>query len=102
MLAVFVNTAAIILGGLLGLLFGGRLKEEHTKTIIAGLGLCTVVIGITGAIKPASRVCCVHPSNVAFWRCASIAFGEEGSAIHIAGPDLCICHIQQGVHESGK
>lgn len=50
MLAVFVNTAAIILGGLLGLLFGGRLKEEHTKTIISGLGLCTIVIGITGAI----------------------------------------------------
>lgn len=50
MLAVFVNAGAVILGGLSGLLLGGRLKENHTKTIVSGLGICTMVIGITGAI----------------------------------------------------
>ncbi len=50
MLAVVVNSVVVILGGLLGLLLGGRLKEERTKTIMSGLGICTMVIGITGAI----------------------------------------------------
>ncbi len=50
MIAAIVNCAVIILGGLLGLLLGSRLKEEHTRTIVAGLGICTMVIGITGAI----------------------------------------------------
>ena len=50
MIACIVNAAVVILGGLLGLLLGGRLKENHTKTIVNGLGLCTIVIGITSAI----------------------------------------------------
>ncbi len=50
MIAAVVNAAVIVVGGLLGLLFGGRLKEEHTKTLVSALGICTMVIGITGAI----------------------------------------------------
>lgn len=51
MIAAIVNCIVVILGGLLGLLLGSRLKEEHTRTIVAGLGICTMVIGITGAIS---------------------------------------------------
>ena len=50
MIAVLVNAAVVILGGLIGMLLGKRLKTEYTKTIIAALGICTMVIGITGAI----------------------------------------------------
>lgn len=50
MIAAIVNAIVVILGGLLGLLLGGRLKEHHTKTIVAALGICTAVIGITGAV----------------------------------------------------
>ena len=50
MIAAVVTAAVVVLGGLLGLLLGGRLKEEHTKTIVNALGICTMVIGITGAI----------------------------------------------------
>ena len=50
MIAAIVNAVVVILGGLLGLLLGGRLKEKHTKTIVAALGICTMVIGITSAI----------------------------------------------------
>lgn len=50
MLAVFVNMVVVLIGGLLGILLKGCLKEKHTQTIVAALGLCTVVIGITGAI----------------------------------------------------
>jgi len=50
LIAAIVNAVVVILGGLLGLLLGGRLKEKHTKTIVAALGICTMVIGITSAI----------------------------------------------------
>lgn len=54
MIACIVNAVAVILCGLLGLLLGGRLKEEHTHTIVNGLGICTMVIGITSAIATAN------------------------------------------------
>lgn len=50
MIAAVVNAVVVVLGGFLGLLFGGRLKEDKTKTIVSGLGICTMVIGITGAV----------------------------------------------------
>lgn len=50
LVAAVVNAAVVVLGGLLGLLLGGRLQEKHTRTIITVLGICTMVIGITGAI----------------------------------------------------
>ena len=50
MIAVFVNAATVILGSLLGILLHKRLKEEHTKTVVACMGICTMVIGMTGAI----------------------------------------------------
>lgn len=50
MIAAIVNAVVVILGGLVGLLLGGRLQERHTKTIVAALGICTMVIGITSAI----------------------------------------------------
>lgn len=50
MIAAIVNAVVVVLGGLLGLALGGRLKEHHTKTIVAALGICTMVIGITSAI----------------------------------------------------
>lgn len=50
MIAAVVNAVVVVLGGLIGLLLGGRLKEEHTKTIVNALGICTMVIGVTSAI----------------------------------------------------
>ncbi len=50
MIAAIVNAVVVAAGGLLGLLFGGKLKEKHTRTIVAALGICTMVIGITGAV----------------------------------------------------
>lgn len=51
MIAAVVNMIVIILGGLLGVLLGGRLKEVHTETIVKALGICTMVIGITSSIE---------------------------------------------------
>ena len=51
--AVFVNMVTVILGSAIGILFRSKIKEESTKTIVTVLGLCTVVIGISGAIGTA-------------------------------------------------
>ena len=46
MIGTFINIAAILVGGSLGLLFGGRLPERLKVTVIAGMGLFTAVTGI--------------------------------------------------------
>ena len=51
MLATIVNAIAVIVGCLLGLLIKGRLKENISKTIMDGLALCTIYIGISGVLK---------------------------------------------------
>ena len=51
MFAVIVNTLAIVAGSLLGLLLRRGLPERLTSALMQGLGLCTVLIGVQGAIQ---------------------------------------------------
>lgn len=51
MIAVLVNALTVIAGSVAGMLLRKWLKEEHTKTIVACLGICVMVIGIMGAIE---------------------------------------------------
>ena len=51
MLGTIVNTAAIVLGGLLGLLFGQALPEKMKKTVIQGIGLAVLLIGGSMALQ---------------------------------------------------
>jgi uncharacterized protein len=46
MIGTFINVAAILIGGSLGLLFGSRLSERIRITVIAGMGLFTTMTGI--------------------------------------------------------
>jgi len=46
MIGTLINVAAILIGGSLGLLFGGRLPDRLKSTVIAGMGLFTAVTGI--------------------------------------------------------
>jgi len=50
-LGTIVNTAAIILGGLLGLFFGGLLQPRHQDSLCKTCGICTLFIGISGALE---------------------------------------------------
>lgn len=43
-----VNTATVICGSLIGMLLGNILPERLRDTVMKGLGLCTLYIGITG------------------------------------------------------
>lgn len=50
MLGVFVNTGAIVIGGLIGLLLKKGLSQKYIDAVMLGLGLCTLYIGIDGAL----------------------------------------------------
>jgi uncharacterized membrane protein YqgA involved in biofilm formation len=41
-----INIAAVLVGGALGLVFGARLPERIRQTVISGLGLFTLAIGL--------------------------------------------------------
>jgi uncharacterized membrane protein YqgA involved in biofilm formation len=45
-----INTATVIGGGVLGTLLGNRLPEKMRQTVLNGLGLMTLVVGISMAI----------------------------------------------------
>lgn len=51
MLGTIVNSLAIIGGCLVGLIVKGRLTEKISSTIMNGLALCVLFIGISGVLK---------------------------------------------------
>lgn len=51
MLGTIVNTISIIIGALIGLIAKGRISKNINETIMNGLALCVVYIGISGALK---------------------------------------------------
>lgn len=51
MLGTIVNAAAIIIGGLLGLFFGQAVPERMKKTVIQGIGLAVLLIGLSMALE---------------------------------------------------
>ncbi len=50
-MGTLLNTTTVILGGLLGVLLGNRLPEKMRQTVLNGLGLMTLVLGMTMAIQ---------------------------------------------------
>jgi len=50
LVGTLVNTGTVIAGALLGLLLGNILPERLRETVMKGLGLCTLFIGITGML----------------------------------------------------
>ncbi len=51
MLGTLVNAGAIVIGGALGLLLKKGLPKKMADTLMVGLGLCTLYIGISGCLE---------------------------------------------------
>jgi uncharacterized protein len=51
MLGTLINFGAIIFGGLIGMILGGRVSERIKNTIISGLGIFTLLYAISLFIK---------------------------------------------------
>lgn len=51
MLGVIVNTAAVLIGSTIGLLFKKAIPEKIAKAAMFAIALCTIYIGVSGALK---------------------------------------------------
>lgn len=51
MLVVLVNVGTVLIGSLVGLLLKRGIPEKVTEALMTGIGLCTVFIGISGALQ---------------------------------------------------
>lgn len=51
MIGTLINFSTVMVGSLLGLFIGQRLPERVKQIVIAGLGLFTIVLGVSNAIK---------------------------------------------------
>ena len=51
MLAVLINAAAVLAGGLIGTVFGNRIPEKYTKGIMVAMALVTFGIGIQSVLQ---------------------------------------------------
>src|SRR5512134_3442514 len=45
MTGTFLNIATVIVGGIIGLIFGARIPDKLKSTVIAGMGLFTAAMG---------------------------------------------------------
>ncbi len=51
MFGTIVNTLAVMLGSTVGMVVNNRLNKRVTEVMMKGIGLCSLVIGIDGALK---------------------------------------------------
>ncbi|MBW9173232.1 DUF554 domain-containing protein [Clostridium estertheticum] len=51
MLGTIVNSLSIIIGGFIGSSFKNKICDTYTETIMKGLGLCVILIGLKGALQ---------------------------------------------------
>lgn len=50
LVGTLVNTGAVLIGSLIGLLLGNILPERLGDTVMKGLGLCTLMVGVDGML----------------------------------------------------
>ena len=51
MLGVMINCFTVIVGSVLGMIFKNMIPKKVTDGIMVGIGLCTVYIGVDGALR---------------------------------------------------
>lgn len=56
MTGTILNIITVLMGGILGLLFGARLPERVRQTVVAGLGLFTAAFGIQNFLETGNAI----------------------------------------------
>lgn len=74
MIGTLINAAAIVAGTLLGLLLRKGIPQRMRETVMQGLALCVVLIGVSGAIKAGDTMCVIV---------SMVVGGLLGSAVNI-------------------
>ncbi len=74
MLGVLFNVLTVLVGSLVGLVFRKKIPEKITSALMVGIGLCTLYIGVSGALSGQNTLVLI----------LSVAFGTViGTAIDI-------------------
>ena len=81
MLGVLLNSAAIVLGSLIGILFSKKLSKKIEDVITLGSGIVTIVLGLQMALKYES---------VVYFSLALILGGITGTALDLDGKFLLL------------
>ena len=50
-LGTIINVGGILLGGILGLVFGNRLEKRYQDTLMVATAVCVLFLGISGALQ---------------------------------------------------
>jgi uncharacterized membrane protein YqgA involved in biofilm formation len=74
MLGTIVNSLAIIGGSLVGFIFKGGIPERVNDTVMKGLALCILIIGVMGAVKTSDMLLVI---------CSVVIGGIIGELINI-------------------
>lgn len=74
MIGTLINVAAILIGTLVGVLLRKGIPARLRDTVMQGLGLCVILIGLSGAIKTADTMCVIV---------SMVVGGLIGSAVNI-------------------
>lgn len=56
MIGTLINCVTIIVGSTVGLLLRKGMKPSVSQTVMQGIGLCTILIGMSGALKTANTL----------------------------------------------
>ena len=51
MIGVIINVVTVILGSCIGLIFKKKISDKISKSVMVGLGVCTLYIGIAGSLE---------------------------------------------------
>lgn len=74
MIGTLINVAAILMGTLVGVMLRKGIPARLRDTVMQGLGLCVILIGLSGAIKTADTMCVIV---------SIVVGGLVGSAVNI-------------------
>ena len=55
-LGTIINVAAIIAGGMMGLLFGKKLTERYQNNLMMASALCVLFIGVAGCMEQMLKI----------------------------------------------
>ena len=50
-LGTIINTALVLVGGFIGILFKKGISKRYEKTLMAACGVSTIFIGVTGTLQ---------------------------------------------------
>lgn len=59
MLGVLANSLSVLVGGVVGMLFGSRIKSKYTDSLMVALGLATMGMGVASTVGTTDVLCII-------------------------------------------